>query len=265
MFELYISAMVFASLLGSYWIGHLLRLWMPDEQRSAEVVAVARLVVGMLITFTALILSLLTNSVKASYDFMDTTSRAYAAQIIEIDNLLRAYGPEAQPLREILREYTERTIVTTWTSEPPPPNVSLPSPAAVDLGGVEGKIQSKMLFDLQNGIRALDSSDRVRQLVAQDARVLVRKLVDLRWTLIESQHNSIPTPFMILVVVWMMIIFASFGLEVKETTVNRLIVMFVAASLSSVIYLMLDLDSLFDGLIALSSQPFRDALAHLRA
>lgn len=266
MFELTIAAMTFVCLLLSFWMGHSVYSRLAESRRSAEIVGVVRQVVGILITFTALILSLLTNSVKSSFDYMDATTRAYASQLISLDKLLRAYGPEANPMRDTLTSYVAATVASTWPGERVDNVVELP-PSNKDNqaeSGLEDKAQGEMLYSVEMRIRALEPNDRIRQLIAQDARVSIRKLLEMRWTLIESEHSSLPRPFLLLLIVWLMIIFASFGTSIKDGLLINLTVCLVAASLSSVIYLILDLDSVFNGLIAVSSAPFRDALAHLQ-
>jgi hypothetical protein len=266
MYEISIAIITSVCLLISYWIGHLLYCGLPEHRRTAEIIIVVRLVVGILITFTALILSLLTNSVKSSFDYTDSSVREYATQLIGLDKLLRDYGPEADPMRDTLKSYVGAAIASTWTGERVAKVENLPS---LDNGakandGLEGKALGEMLYAVESGIRALDPGDRVHQLIAQDARLSVRNLLATRWRLIESQHSSIPKPFLALLIVWLMIIFASFGANIGHRLLISLTVCLVAAALSSVIYLILDLDSVFDGLIAVSSAPFKDALAHMQ-
>jgi hypothetical protein len=266
MYEILIAIITFVFLLVSYWIGHLLYCWLPEHRRTAEIIIVVRLVVGILITFTALILSLLTNSVKSSFDYMDSSVREYATQLISLDKLLRDYGPEADPMRETLKSYVAAAIASTWTGERVTNVVNLPSsvndPQTND--GLESKALGEMLYAVETGIRALDPGDRVHQLIAQEARLSVRSLLATRWRLIESQHSSIPKPFLVLLIVWLMIIFASFGVNIGHRLLINITVCLVAAALSSVIYLILDLDGVFDGLIAVSSAPFKDALVHIQ-
>ena len=70
-------------------------------------------------------------------------------------------------------------------------------------------------------------------------------------------------PFLVILVLWLLIIFASFGMF---STTNATVIMtfFVCAlSVSGALYLILELDQPYHGLIKISSAPLRIALAHL--
>jgi len=70
-------------------------------------------------------------------------------------------------------------------------------------------------------------------------------------------------PLLVLLVCWLTIIFSCFGLIASR---NRtvLVVLFVCAlSAASSLFLILELDQPFGGLIKVSADPLRNALAHL--
>jgi hypothetical protein len=115
------ALVLFTILLASSVVGLLLRRFLRDRLSNREVMELIQLVVTMLVTFAALVLGLVTTSAKASFDAIDNDIRGYASQIIQFDRLLREYGPEAEPAREMMRRYTAAAIATTWTEEPPPP------------------------------------------------------------------------------------------------------------------------------------------------
>lgn len=76
MTELGYAALVFVLLLGGTGLGVLLKPLLPEEHRKHETVQLVQLVVGMLVTFAALVLSLLTASAKTSYDTATDDMRA---------------------------------------------------------------------------------------------------------------------------------------------------------------------------------------------
>ncbi len=265
MFELRTAAITLACLLLSYWLGLYANALLPRHRRSAETIGVVRAVIGTLITFAALILGLLTNSVKSSFNSTDGNVRVFAAEIIRLDQLLRAYGPEADPMRAILRSYVSDAIAQSWPNELPPTGArpgSAPKPNRV-ASVLENIAQGEMLYGIEAGIRSLDSHNGEQLQIAQDARATMRRVIERRWAIIESQRSSIPGPFLVILIFWLMVIFASFGLNGMHGLLVHVTVSLAAVSLSSVIYLILDLDSAMTGLISVSSTPLRDALAHL--
>jgi hypothetical protein len=75
--------------------------------------------------------------------------------------------------------------------------------------------------------------------------------------------RSIPVPFLVVVVCWLAVIFGSFGLFARPNTTVIVALLICALSFSSAIFLILELDQPFEGLIQLSSAPMREALARL--
>ncbi len=83
------------------------------------------------------------------------------------------------------------------------------------------------------------------------------------WTLIQGADNPIPTPFLVVLMFWLVALFLGFGLlSPRNGTV--LAVLFVSAvSVATALLIIIDLNEPFDGLIRVSIDPMRDALAQL--
>jgi len=81
--------------------------------------------------------------------------------------------------------------------------------------------------------------------------------------LIVEGEGAIPTPFLVVLVLWLAVIFAGFGLlSAKNATVVG--ILFVCAlSVSGAIFLIEEMDRPLEGLMKVSSAPMRNALAHL--
>jgi len=65
------------------------------------------------------------------------------------------------------------------------------------------------------------------------------------------------------VISWLAIIFFSWGLFAPSNTIAIAALLLAAVSVSGAIFLILELDQPFDGLIHISSAPMRNVLAHL--
>jgi hypothetical protein len=75
--------------------------------------------------------------------------------------------------------------------------------------------------------------------------------------------NSLPMPFMVVLIFWLTMIFASFSLFAQRSaTISGLLIVF-ALSAAGAIYLVLELGQPFAGLMQISSVPLRNALAPL--
>jgi hypothetical protein len=85
----------------------------------------------------------------------------------------------------------------------------------------------------------------------------------VRLSLFTQSNDAIPAPFLVILIFWLAIIFTSFGLFVRP---NRIaIVTFIVGGLSvaSAIFLILEMGGPFTGLMQISSEAPRHALAPL--
>jgi len=84
-----------------------------------------------------------------------------------------------------------------------------------------------------------------------------------RWRLVEEAGSSISTPFLVILVFWLGVVFASFGLNAPRSLLSYTTIALGAVSVASAIFLILDLDTPFDGIFSVSSEPMRHALTYL--
>ena len=114
MSDLASSAAVFAILLVSSAIGVFIQRFLSDAHRSRDTKELALTVTNMLVTLTALILGLLTNSVVQSFNQAGSEIRLFAVELIDLGQSLQEIGPEAEPARSLLRIYVASAIASTW-------------------------------------------------------------------------------------------------------------------------------------------------------
>ena len=84
-----------------------------------------------------------------------------------------------------------------------------------------------------------------------------------RWQLIEETGSSISTPFYIVLVFWLAVVFGSFGLNAPRSELAYTIILLGGISIASAIFVILELDTPFEGRFTVSSQPMRDALTYI--
>ena len=120
MTELVISLVLMVLLMVSTGAGLAVQKGLQEVHKSRDTVDAVRLVITMLITFAALVLGLLTSSVKSTFDKAANDLRGFAIGLIQLDQRLRQYGPDADPARALLRSYTAAAIADTWRNEESP-------------------------------------------------------------------------------------------------------------------------------------------------
>jgi hypothetical protein len=102
------------------------------------------------------------------------------------------------------------------------------------------------LFD---SIRDLSPRDDTQRLVQAQAVQIGVELGKTRWVLSQGEDSSVPIPFLVVLMFWLATLFTAFGL-LSPRNATVITVFFVCAlSVAGAIFLILDLDQPFEGLI----------------
>ncbi len=252
---------VVAALLGASAIGMGLHGRLGERQKSRETVDHVRLVISILVTFTALVLGLLLSNVKASYDAFDNRLRTLAGSITELDQRLRQYGDETAPIRANLRAYLAGAIADTWRDEPRPYGVYPVYSDAPE--GVERAPLGNLLIEVDSAVRKLEPTDPFHAGLANLLQTETTDLLQQRRLAIESAPATISWPLLVAMTLWLAIVFGVFGLTAPRNAVVHATIVLCALSFASAIFFILDFDRPLTGLIRVSSEPAREALRHL--
>ena len=244
-----ISGLVLACVFGGSLLGMFLRAVLPEHHLSAETRDIIKLGTGLIATMAALVLGLLIASAKSSFDAERSGFTEMAANVVVLDRVLARYGPETKDARDMLRGALVRTIDQIWPAGGSHPAQLDPSAARAE--GVYFKIQE------------LSPRNEAQHSLQAQALSLTLSLGQMRWLTFEQEGRSIPMPFLVVLVFWITIIFVGFGLFAPGNATAIAILLVCALSVSSSIFLILELDTPFGGLIEISSVPLRNALAHL--
>jgi hypothetical protein len=76
-------------------------------------------------------------------------------------------------------------------------------------------------------------------------------------------QRSFPMPLLVLLIAWLTIVFSSFGLLAPRNTAVVAVLFVCALAAASGLFLILELDQPFGGLIKVSSAPLQSALVHI--
>jgi len=230
-------------------VGMLLRAIVPKQHLSDESRAVIQLGIGLVGTMAALVLGLLVASAKSSYDAQSTELTQASANIILLDRLLALYGPEAKDVRENLRQVVARVIDRTWSG-----GRENPSQFGGNLSSNEG---------LYEQIQALSPQNDFQRSLQSQALNIALNLGQTRWLLFEQGATAVSRPMLVVMVFWLAIIFASWGLFAPPNMTVVATLFVVALSVSGSIFLIMEMYSPYSGLIQISSAPLKVALTHL--
>jgi hypothetical protein len=246
-----ISWLVFACVFGGAMLGIFLRSVVPEHHLSADSKDVVKLGMGLIATMSALVLALLIASAKTSHDTQNGEVIQTSADFIQLDRVLAHYGPETKDARGLLRFIVARGLGTAK-------DLSNYRPTSLDTADVKAGADS--FFEKIQQLAPVN--DTQRSLHAQ-AMQIGAELGRTRALLLEQTGGSIPMPFLIVLVFWFTMIFVSFGLFAPRNATVVGILLVCSLSFAGAIFLILELDRPFEGLIQISEAPLRDALAHL--
>ncbi len=246
-----ISWIVFACIFGGAMLGMFLRSRLPESHLNADSKDVIKLAMGVLGTMSALVLALLINSAKSSHDVQSGEITQVAADFILLDRVLAHYGPEADEARGLIRPTLAGAIDEIWQQR---------SYQSEKLDSRATRAHANIFFEKIQQLQP--RNDFQRSLNAQAIQIS-SELGRLRSLLIEQTQGTIAMPFLIVLVFWLTVIFAGFGLFSRPNPTVVGVLLLSSISIAGAIFLVLELDRPFDGLIQVSSAPLRNAVAHL--
>lgn len=250
MSPLTISCVAFAAIIGGALFGMWLRAVLPEPHLNTDSRDVVRLATGLIATLAALVLGLLIATAQSSFQTQSNQIKQITANIVLLDNLLARSGPQTRPTRVLLRSSVDILVDRIWREQ---------NPGAAKVAPFEASAQSDMLFD-----KLLEFSPQSGGQPEVQARV-VQIGLDLAQTriLFAQIYSVIPMPFVLALVFWLTIIFASFGVFAVRNATVVVSLCACAFSVSVAIFLILEMSSPFSGLMAISSAPLSHALAPL--
>jgi len=246
-----ISAVALVCTVAGMLLGRWLRPWLPPDHVNEESRDTMKLAIGLIATMTALVLGLITASAKSTFDSVDTSVRHTAMDILTLDRVLARYGPETGPIRAAFQQAIANRIALVWPSEGA--RVQLEPSAEFTLG----------TETLAERIRRLAPRDDSQQMLRARALELIEGLLKERWQVAGAGGTSVPLPFLVILLFWLTVTFASFGLLAPRNTTVLAVLLVCALSVTSAVFLILEMDGPFDGVLKVSSGPLRYAHAHL--
>ena len=249
MSSLAIASITLACTATGFAIGMLLRAALPKHHVDSDSKDAIKLGTGLIATVTALVLGLLVGSAKAGYDAQKDEVTRLSASIIMLDRMLGHYGPEARKARELLRQVTSVAIVRFWQGD-----LSIP-------GGVPAaRTPGEMLFD---ELHTLAPSNTIQEDLRKSSLDRFGEIANTRTLLLAQQSQSVSTALLAVLVTWLFILFLTFGMFAPRNLTVITILLVCAASVSGALFLILEFNEPFTGIIRISDAPMRAALAQL--
>ena len=210
-----------------------------------------RLGMGLVATMTALLLGLVTASARSSFDSQDSAIRTSMSNILTADRLLARYGPETKPTRDLLKQAVAYRLQTTW-----------PEDGSSGPGFVQAQ-PGIPVEQIENLILELSPATDTQRWFKAEALKLTVDVMKTRWRVLESQGGSVPFAFLVVVIFWLTVTFTSFGLYAQQNASVTAVLFVSALSVAAAVFLILELDGPFTGVIKVPSSSVHYTLQHL--
>lgn len=229
--------------------GVLLRRWLPDHHLDEHARDIVRLGAGLVGTIAALVLGLLINSASGSYEAQRGEVRQIATNLILLDDLLEQYGPETKPVRLLLRRAVDQMVEKIWRDHDPR------SVVTYGVGTVAAAVYA--------GIHALPAESVTKKALVEQALQIAVPISQARLMLYERSKSSLPAPILIVLLFWLIVLFASYCLFSPVNPTSGVALVLVALSASAALFLILEMGEPFSGFMQISSAAIRTALSPL--
>ncbi|MEZ5571077.1 MAG: hypothetical protein R3E64_03550 [Halioglobus sp.] len=244
MSSLVIALIMWSAVFGGALFGLWLQKVLPEHHLSPETKDVVRLATALIATISALVLSLLVSSAKGSFDRFNNELIQNAAKVVMLDRTLDEYGTQTNDIRTALKaEYA-------WRIE--------------HLFSAKDKTVNPLEISREESIDSLIFSLAPVGLVQEGLKARAVGLnSDLNTTraLVHAQrYDSIPTNLLFVLGSWLSLIFATFGLFAPRNAVVVGALLMCSVSVSGAVFLILEMNAPFRGLITISNAPMYDAL-----
>jgi len=245
-----IALIVFACVFASALLGMFLRAVLPEHHLNEDSRTVIKHGLELIATIVALVLGLLIATAKNSHETQDAAIKHSATKIMLLDHVLVQYGPETKGIRDLIRRVLAERIDEVWPEECSQPvklNRSEISPAPERIDGGIWELTPRN--DAQRGLQL-----RALQLDSD--------LMEAQWV-VGSMGSSVPVPFLLILVFWLTFIFGCFGIFAPRNATIIAVLFVCALSIAGSIFLILEMDQPFSGVMKISSSPLRYAISHL--
>ncbi len=246
------ACVTLGSLLLGFLLGIRLRRRLPADHLRGDSIEFLRTALGIIATLVALVVGLLISSAKSAFDQASAEITRTGTTVILLDRTLVAYGPGAEPIRLALREMLENMLRHHWelpVQNGPPPRATTPHRAHI--ASIDSTLRQ---------IRLLSPSDDYHRGLRDHALSLCDDLMDTRWLLVEQAQNPLPGSFLAILLGWLALLGLGLSLIAPENHTTLISLLICCFAMASAVFLILELNRPFEGLLQISPDSLVNAL-----
>src|SRR3977135_2624796 len=249
MIHVVIGLISFAAVFSGALIGLFVRRRLPGHHLSSETQSVITVSVAVLGTLSALVLGLMISAANSSFSARSDEGRELSLQAIRMDRNLRRYGPDAGEARASLRIWAVAKLEQLFPDKGKPP--------------VPPETTIIMLENVQDAVVTLTPQNEKQTYLRTLCLTLSSTMIQARWGLEQRMGHSIPVPFLVLLIFWLTIVFASFGLFAPVNPTSVVALFLCGLAVAGGIVLIEELDRPLSGFIQIPPDSMRKAVIEI--
>jgi len=251
MSSLIVAPALFLGCLGAAILGLWLRPRLSDHHLDDESRGVVTNITGLVAAMAALLLGLLVANAQSSYNTVSDEVDQLSASLVELDRALKTFGPAANEARALLKQNSAAQIDRIW----PPGGGARPD--ALDPDDGDEAARGRFLQQIQ----ALPVRDELGRAVQRRIVEVLAQNARTRVLLLNQVNNDLPLPIILIVSFWLVTLFLAFGLVARANAVVLAALVIGAASVGGAMFLVLELNRPFGGVMQIGDGSPRAALA----
>ena len=219
----WIAFIVFVVTFGCGILGLTLQRWPPERHMSDGTRDLINRVTGLVGTMTALVLGPLIASASSFYNTQKSSLEVTASRFLQLDGVLRRYGPEATPVRAQLRAAAIQIYEDDWGHGSATPPTVVDSSAAIDA-----------LATSLDSLSPATEAERFRHARANEIAAIL--------------------------VSWTSLLFFGFGITVHRNGTAIATLAVAAFAVATAVFLIIELSQPYSGLLRLPPTPLVQAI-----
>lgn len=232
--------------LAALRVGLRLSALLPEHHLASDARDSAKIGIGMLATLLALVLGLMITSAKRAFDEREADLVEISTSIVLLDHALDGFGPDAGPARGQLRAMVDGIMVVRAA---PPAHMTTQNLRAIT--------------QLQKTILALSPASEAQHWYQARAMQLTSAIAQDRVLSSEHGESSVPAVLIVIVGGWVVLIYLGLGAFLVSNRSVIVALSICALAFACSIYIILELDTPYSGVVSVSEKPLIRAQAAL--
>ena len=203
-----------------------------------------RIAMGLMTTFTAIVLGMVTASAKDTYDQAAAVITGMSVDFLTLDRQLDSYGPEAAEARAELKTCLSRMAERLRMGE----QYFEGNKEAVEVGTSVERMWSSVQSLAPSSGRQEELRDQALSIISGRVKFGPGNIEQQRWAF-AVKPASVPGVFLVVVVSWLLLEFFALGLFCPRETAVFVAIGLAAVVVSSSMFLILELEDPVTGLM----------------